>query len=99
MDTSQAAKSFRGLLLRHRGRVGLTQRELAVRMGSSRRTLQDWESGVGDPSTERLRALLTGLLASGGLTGGHEREEVEDLWATVPGQSPRRRTPFDEAWL
>src|SRR5260370_319197 len=99
MDTSEADKSFRGLLVRHRGRVGLTQRELAVRMGSSRRTLQDWESGVGYPSTERLRALITALLESGGLTVGHEREEVEDLWAAVLRQSPRMRTPFDEVWL
>src|SRR5258708_13833066 len=99
MDTSQAAKSFRGLRLRHRGRIGLPQRGLAVRMGSSRRTLQDWESGGGYPSTERLRALITALLASGGLTVGHEKEEVEDLWAAVLRQSPRMRTPFDEVWL
>ena len=33
MDTSRAAESFRDLLLRHRGRTGLTQLELARRVG------------------------------------------------------------------
>ena len=40
------AESFRGLLLRHRARTGLSQRQLAARMGVGRRTVQDWESGL-----------------------------------------------------
>ena len=46
METSHAPESFRGLLLRHRGRTGLTQRELATRAGVSLRSVQGWESGV-----------------------------------------------------
>jgi DNA-binding transcriptional regulator YiaG len=46
MHTWPAEESFRGLVLRHRGRTGLTQRELAARLGVDRRTLQDWEVGV-----------------------------------------------------
>ena len=34
MDTARAAESFRDLLLRHRGRMGLTQLELAGRVGA-----------------------------------------------------------------
>ncbi len=67
MDSSPAAKSFRDLLLRHRGRSGLTQRELANRAGANRRTVQDWEAGVNYPSAELLQALIQALLATGGL--------------------------------
>src|SRR6266851_10232421 len=99
MDTSRAVESFRGLVLRHRGRTGLTQRELAIRMGAGRRTVQDWEAGVKFPSAERLQALIVVLLAAGGLTAGHEREEVAELWAAVLREAPRMRTPFDEVWF
>src|SRR5258708_29127761 len=99
MDTSQAVESFRGLVLRHRGRTGLTQRELAIRMGAGRRTVQDWEAGVKYPSAERLQALIVVLLAAGGLTAGDEREEVGELWAAVRREAPRMRTPFDEVWF
>src|SRR5205085_4212304 len=74
MVKSQAAdresEAFRSLVLRNRGRTGLTQRELAARMGSSRRTLQDWESGVNYPTAHRLQALIRVLLEAGGLTVG-----------------------------
>src|SRR5258708_34976071 len=99
MDTSQAVESFRGLVLRHRGRTGLSQRELAIRMGAGRRTVQDWEAGVKYPSSKRLQALIVVLLAAGGLTAGHEREEVAELWAAVLREAPRMRTPFDEVWF
>jgi transcriptional regulator with XRE-family HTH domain len=49
-------ESFAGLLLRHRGRTGLTQRDLAARLGTTRRAVQDWESGAYCPSAERLQA-------------------------------------------
>ena len=34
------SERFQGLLLRHRGRSGLTQRELASRIGVHRRSIQ-----------------------------------------------------------
>jgi len=58
IDTSHVPESFRGLLLRHRGRMGLTQREFAVRTGVSQRSVQDWESGTNYPTAERLEALI-----------------------------------------
>src|SRR3979411_1719982 len=92
-------ESFAGLLLRHRGRTGLTQRELALRLGTSRRSIQDWESGVYYPSAERLQALIQVLLESVGLTVGHERAEAAELWSAVLREAPRMRTPFDTAWF
>src|SRR5260370_36297001 len=93
MDTSQTAESFRALLLRHRGRTGLTQRELADRAGANRRTVQDWEGALNYPSAERLQALIQALLEAGGLTLGREAAEAHELWATVLREAPRMRVP------
>src|SRR5712664_584351 len=76
-------ESFAGLLLRHRGRTGLTQRDLAARLGTTRRSVQDWESGAFYPSAERLQALILVLLESGGMTVGREGVEAHELWAAV----------------
>jgi transcriptional regulator with XRE-family HTH domain len=62
----RAAESLRGLLLRYRGRAGLTQRDLVARLGASRRAVQDWEAGIGHPSAQRLQALILVLLEAGG---------------------------------
>src|SRR5919204_4627639 len=99
MDSSQSTESFRDLLLRHRGRTGLGQRDLAARLGAGRRTVQDWEAGLSHPSAERLQAPIQVLLEAGGLTVGREAVEAQQLWAAVLREAPRMRTPFDEVWL
>jgi transcriptional regulator with XRE-family HTH domain len=98
-EPSHTAESFRGLLLRHRGRTGLTQRDLAASAGVSLRSVQDWEAGTNHPSAERLRALVAALLKAGGLSPGHETEEATALWAAVQRDSVRLRTPFDNVWI
>ncbi len=91
---------FSGLLLRHRGRTGLTQRELAVRTGASRRVVQDWEAGVNLPGADRLQALITVLLEADALTVGREGAEARQLWAAALREpSARMHTPLDEVWL
>jgi WD40 repeat protein/transcriptional regulator with XRE-family HTH domain len=92
-------ESFAGLLLRHRGRTGLTQRDLAARLGTTRRSVQDWESSAYYPSAERLLALIRALLESGGLTDGREGAEARAMWAAVLRRAPRMQTPLDEVWL
>src|SRR3981081_2971185 len=92
-------ESFAGLLLRHRGRTSLTQRDLAARMSTTRRSVQDWESGAYYPSAERLQALITVLVESGGLTGGREGVGAHELWAAALREAPRMHTPLDEVWL
>ena len=92
-------ESFAGLLLRHRGRTGLSQRDLAERVGTTRRSIQDWESGAYYPSAERLQSLIRVLLASGGLTAGREQQEANELWTAVLREAPRMRTPLDQVWL
>jgi WD40 repeat protein/transcriptional regulator with XRE-family HTH domain len=85
--------------LRHRGRTGLIQRELAQRSGVSLRSVQDWEGGVTLPSAERLQALIRALLEVGGLTPGRETAEARALWAAVESEGPRTRAPFDSVWF
>src|SRR5690349_17585869 len=99
MDTSPGAESFRDLLLRHRGRTGLTQLDLAGRVGAGRRTVQDWEAGVNHPSAELLKALIQVLVLADGLTAGREAAEAHELWAAVLRDAPRMHTPLDEQWL
>src|SRR6266516_391696 len=99
MDTSHAPESFRSMLLRHRGRTGLIQRNFAARAGVSHRTVQDWESGVNYPTADRLQALIRVLFESGGMTAGREAAEARQLWAAAERESPRMHTPFDDQWF
>jgi transcriptional regulator with XRE-family HTH domain len=92
-------ESFAGLLLRHRGRTGLSQRDLAERLGTTRRSIQDWESGAYYPGVERLQALILVLFEFGGLTVGREQQEASELWAAVLREAPRMHTPLDQVWL
>ena len=94
-----ASESFRSLLLRHRGRTRLTQRELAERAGVSLRSVQDWEAGVKYPRAERLQELIQALLEAGGLSSGREMSEAPELWAAVQREAPRMRTQFDQPWF
>ena len=92
-------ESFHGLLLRHRGRTGLTQRALAERVGVSVRSLQMWEAGVNYPGVQLLQSLIAALYDAGGLTAGRETAEVEQLWAAALRDGPRMHAPFDSTWF
>src|SRR5258708_16467615 len=91
----RAMESFQGLLLRHRGRTRLTQRQLGARVGVSRGSVQDWEAGSSYPDAQHLRALIAALFDGGGLTVS---DEAEALWAAALRQAPRMQTPFDAVW-
>jgi WD40 repeat protein/transcriptional regulator with XRE-family HTH domain len=99
VDTSQPTQAFRDLLLRHRGRTGLTQHQLAERVGVHWRSIQDWENGAKFPGAERLAALVRVLLETRGLTAGREAAEAQALWAAVESAAPRARAPFDTSWF
>src|SRR5262245_12644524 len=96
---SHQDERFAGLLLQLRGRTGLTQRDLAARLGASRRSVQDWETGVYYPNAHNLRSLIAVLLDAGGLTVGQETTEAEALWAAALGEARRMKTPFDATWF
>src|SRR6185503_4769917 len=92
-------ESFRSLLLRHRGRTGLIQRDLAARAGVSLRSLQDWETGASLPSAERLQRLIRALLEAGGFAPGREDAEARALWTAVEHETPRMQPAFDPRWF
>src|SRR5262245_12698401 len=92
-------ESFRGLVLRLRGRTGLTQRELATRVGVHVGSIHGWEAGANYPGVASLQALIAVGLQAGGFTTGHEREEARALWAAALRDAPRLRTPFDRTWF
>src|SRR5437764_6398206 len=98
-SAERGAESFQGLLLRHRGRTGLTQRQLASAVGVHMRSIQDWEAGVNYPSAERLRALVAAFLSVGGMTASAEASEAEALWAMALREATRMQTPFDPRWF
>jgi len=49
MDGPLEARPFRDLLLVHRGRTGITQRQLAERAQVNLRSVQAWEAGAQHP--------------------------------------------------
>jgi WD40 repeat protein/transcriptional regulator with XRE-family HTH domain len=90
---------FRGLLLQLRGRIGLTQRELADLIQVHRHSIQAWETGVSFPGIASLRALIKTGLHARAFTPGVEAAEAADLWQAAMRGSSRLRTPFDGAWF
>jgi transcriptional regulator with XRE-family HTH domain len=99
MATSYEHESFRGLLLRHRGRTGLIQRDLAAQAGVSLRSVQDWEAGVTLPTAARLQALTVAFIDAGAFTPGRETSEAREFWRAAERVRPRMHTPFDEEWF
>jgi WD40 repeat protein/DNA-binding XRE family transcriptional regulator len=95
----EAGESFRDLVLRLRGRTGLTQRELATRIGVHARSIQGWEVGASYPGVSSLKALIAASLQDGGFTPGREAEEAQALWAAAVRDAPRFRIPFDAVWF
>src|SRR4051794_23163543 len=73
-------ESFRGLVLQLRGRTGLTQRELATRVGVNISSIQGWEAGANYPGVASLKALIAIGLQADAFTTGRETEEARALW-------------------
>jgi WD40 repeat protein/transcriptional regulator with XRE-family HTH domain len=94
-----AGERFRSLILQLRGRTGLTQRELAARVGVNVSSIQGWEAGTNYPGVASLKALVAAGMQAGGFTSGREADEVRALWAAALRDAPRFRAPFDAAWF
>src|SRR5688500_13372440 len=86
-------------LLALRTRAKLTQAQLAVLVGASRRTIQSWEAGEAYPQEDKLRQLITVFLAKGVLTPGQEYEEGFSLWQQVSQDAGRYLAQFEEIWF
>ena len=97
--SDDSVESFRSLLLRLRGRIQLTQRDLAAQMGVHVHSIQGWEAGSNYPGVTSLRALIAAAARAGAFTPGHEMDEAAALWAAAAREAPRLRVPFDRAWF
>lgn len=68
-------------ILRRRKAMGMTQEELASRMGVSRQSVAKWETGLSSPDIDRL-ALLRDVLQT----------SLDELIAPAPNLSLLRKT-------
>src|ERR1700730_14706048 len=92
-------EKFQSLVLRSRGRTGLTQREFAARLGVHVRSVQAWEAGVSYPGSESLKTLIVGYLPAGGLEAGRAASPAELLWTVALRESSRVLPGFDRDWF
>jgi transcriptional regulator with XRE-family HTH domain len=97
--TAVTPEGFSGLALRLRGRTGLTQRDLAARLGLHVRSVQLWEAGSSHPNAQRLQALIQVWLDAGAFGDGVEQAEAEAVWNAAIDESSRLKTAFDAAWF
>src|SRR4051794_41297214 len=92
-----SAESFHSLLLRLRGRIHLTQREMAAQMGVHVHSIQGWEAGSNYPGVASLRALIAAAARNGGVTPGQEADGAAAPWGAPARGGPPLRGPVDRA--
>ncbi|ABV92508.1 transcriptional regulator [Dinoroseobacter shibae DFL 12 = DSM 16493] len=84
---SEATATFGDRLAGAREAVGLTQAQLAKRLGVKAKTLRDWEEDLSEPRANRIQ-MLSGLLnvsLSWLMTGEGEGIDAPDLGSDMPG--------------
>ncbi len=91
--------AFGARLLALRGRAGLSQQEMATRLGVSERAVRAWEAGASYPDPTNMQSLLATYLQQGAFSAGQEGAEAMALWEQARRHSPRFKLPFDPAWF
>jgi WD40 repeat protein/transcriptional regulator with XRE-family HTH domain len=86
--------AFGQVILTLRTAIGLTQIELAKRLGVSRKAVGAWEAGGSYPKAEHLKELITLGMQHHAFPGGHEAQEIRALW-----QASHQKMLLDEQWL
>ena len=82
-----------------RSKAGLTQKDVAVALGVSRRSIQHWEGGTAFPNPANLKKLIELYLPYEAFTAGKEIEEAQALWEQADESAVRRKNFFDRPWL
>jgi|HubBroStandDraft_6_1064221.scaffolds.fasta_scaffold1121017_1 ribosome-binding protein aMBF1 (putative translation factor) len=82
----EVALAIADLVILHRTRTGLTQEELAARMGTSISAISRLESGFHVPSIDTLRKLA-------GALGGRVKIDIVDIKPPKRSQPVRKRIP------
>ena len=86
--------AFGQAVLTLRTATRLTQAEMAMQLGVSRKAVGEWEAGLTYPKAERLKALIVLALGRLAFPAGREEEEIRAFW-----QAAHQKVPIDEAWL
>ncbi len=90
---------FADKILVLRSRAGLSQQEVAARLGVSERAVRAWEAGASYPDPTNLQGLLATYLQQGAFLAGQEEAEAKALWEQARRQSVRFKLPFDPLWF
>jgi WD40 repeat protein/transcriptional regulator with XRE-family HTH domain len=81
-------------MLTLRTAIGLTRGELAKRLGVSRQTVREWETGRSYPKVQHLKGVIALAVEHQTFPVGHEVEEIQALWKVA-----HQKVPLDEHWL
>jgi WD40 repeat protein/transcriptional regulator with XRE-family HTH domain len=93
-SSDERDSAFGQMLLTLRTSLGLTQGQLAERLGVSQRAVAQWEEGSTYPKAERLKELIALGVRALAFTAGHEAEQIRALW-----KAAHRKVLLDEDWL
>src|SRR3989441_2926251 len=86
--------AFGQSMLALRTSLGLTQAELAHRLGVSGRAVRQWEAGLSYPTAEHLQHVMTLAVRASAFSPGREAEEIRALW-----KAAHQKVLLDEQWL
>jgi WD40 repeat protein/transcriptional regulator with XRE-family HTH domain len=81
-------------MLTLRTTLGLTQGDLAERLGISMRTVSGWEAGSNYPKAEHLKAFIALCMQRKAFPPEREEEQIRALW-----RAAHQKVLLDEAWL
>ena len=90
---------FAQQLVTLRKRAGLTQEDVALRIGLSEKAIRNWEGGSNYPAELNLRKLIEMYLDKNAFASGREQEEARLLWEKLHERTPHRIGLFDEPWF
>src|SRR5712691_10662310 len=90
----QRDDAFGQSMLALRTSLGLTQAELAQRLGVSGRAVREWEAGSSYPKAPHLQHVITLAVQQQAFPPGQEAEEIRSLW-----KAARQKVLLDERWL
>jgi WD40 repeat protein/transcriptional regulator with XRE-family HTH domain len=82
-----------------RKRAGLTQDNLALKIGVGEKTVRNWESGANYPTDVHMRKLIELYLNFRAFAPEHEEEEIRALWKQLGEKTRHQNLFFDEQWL
>src|SRR5260370_31711218 len=90
---------FGQLLMALRKKAGLTQEEVALRVGVGEKSIRNWEGGTNYPTELNLQRLIELYLAKNAFVPGQEQDEARALWEQLRESASRHIGLFDERWF